>query len=386
MCAHVATRELRHTVLVLGAGASLAEAIHHRPRRDGDHPPLDRTFFERAHRRVARGGPFTDSARLLRKIVSRAGELGQTDLCGSTPPISLEEHLGRLFFELNTAATEDNIEGYYDLLRLYNSELITTTNWMVGRDGVIRDLIETELEDARVSVITFNHDLLIENALSRASMGRNAGIWCLKHGYGLADAMEPIANVDPTYEEKCPGHRDRHVRVLKMHGSCNWVYRTRNQYPSPQVAKGHRTVYLWTNKKLSQSTHVRSEVGRGRSSWYMWPLIIPPVYEKHSYIQGELKHVWDSGRAALEAADKVVFWGYSFPRADLHARYFFSALAQENDALKRPILINPDPTVHDELWAILQPAQVAHYRNVRSYLADVAAPAARRNLQLPLAS
>jgi hypothetical protein len=367
----MATPEPRHTVLVLGAGASLSEAIHHRPLRDGGHPPLDRTFFERAQRRAAREGSNTDVARLLRRIVGRADQLGQSDLCRSAPPVSLEEHLGRLFFELNTAATDENIESYYDLVRLYNSELITTTNWMIGRDGVIRRLIQRELRDGRVSVITFNHDLLIENALSRISTGRNVGAWCMEHAYGVA-GMEPIADESATHEWECPGHRDRHVRVLKVHGSCNWVYKTRNRYPSAQVAKGDRALYLWMNKKLSQSTHVRLQTAGGRARWYMWPQIVPPVYEKHSYLQGELKQVWDLGRDALEDAGKVVFWGYSFPRADLHARYFFAGIAQRNAALRRPVLINPDPQVQDELWAVLQPTQVQHYRDINAYLADAA--------------
>ena len=129
-------------------------------------------------------------------------------------------------------------------------------------------------------------------------------------------------------------------------------------------------MFLWQNKQLSQSIRMRDAACGGRTSWYMWPQIIPPVYEKHSYITGELRRVWDRAGAALGTATRVVFWGYSFPRADLHARYFFTALAHRNEALKRPVLINPDPRSQDELWAVLQPHQVLHYRNIPAYLAD----------------
>ena len=356
-------------MLVLGAGASVAEALAHRPRRDGDHPPLDGNFFARAARRARRdGSSSTGRADLLRRIVLRAEELGQPDISGASPSVSLEEHLGRLFYELNTAASVRNIESYYDLVRLYNNELLDTTNWMVGRSGMIKRLIQRELTTyGRVSVVTFNHDLLIENALATIPSSRYGNVWCFRHCYGLPETMRRISNATPRFEVDCPGAPDRHVPVFKMHGSCNWVYRTRNAYPSSQVARGNRELLLWDNKEIASSA-TKVGAAAGRRPWYMWPLIVPPVYEKHSYIRGELKQVWDGAAAALEDATRVVFWGYSFPRADLHARYFFRGLAQRNPALRAPLLINPDPHVQDELWAVLQPAMVAHYRDINAFL------------------
>src|SRR5207253_1203322 len=58
-----------HTVLVVGAGASVAEAKGFRPKRDRDHPPLDADFFARAGRHTA------DSR--LSPIVNHAADLGQ---------------------------------------------------------------------------------------------------------------------------------------------------------------------------------------------------------------------------------------------------------------------------------------------------------------------
>jgi hypothetical protein len=358
-----------HTVVIMGAGATLAEALFHRPRRDSEHPPLDRNFFERAERRVRSEGPSSQRARLLRRIVARADALGQTNLCGSNPSVSLEEHLGRLFFELNTSATHTNIQCYYDLVRLYNSELLITTNWLVGRNGVMRRLLQGALSEGRVSIITFNHDLLIENALATLPTSRYAGTWCFRHAYGLPNPIETIADPTERFGGDCPGSRDQHVPIFKLHGSCNWVYRTRNEYPSARVARGDRKLMLWENTQLSQATNVQFGGGGGRSRWYMWPHIVPPVYEKHSYITGILKRVWDGATDALDEATRVVFWGYSFPRADLHARYFFSGAAHRNQALRQPVLINPDPRSQDELWQVLQPEYVTHYRHIAAYLA-----------------
>jgi hypothetical protein len=361
-------------VLVLGAGASLAEAIGHHPKRDRQHPPLDMNFFMRVARRIiAERSPLSARHQMLNRIIARATALGQSDLCGSGPAVSLEAHLGRLFYDMNSSANTANIQAYYDLVRLYNSELLDTTNWMIGRNGVIRRLVDRELRKGRVSVVTFNHDLLIENALATLSPARHPGAWCLRHAYGFDfDSEHLISDPSPKYDLHCTGHRDRHIPIFKMHGSCNWIYRTRNVYPSAQVARGDRAIFLWANRQLSQSTHMaRSGGGAGRTRWHMWPLIVPPVYEKHSYITGELKRVWDSAGDVLRDATRVVFWGYSFPRADLHARYFFSALAHQNGALRSPILINPDPRSQDELWAVLRPRKVSHYRDVTAFLSEV---------------
>jgi hypothetical protein len=82
--------EQANCVLVLGAGASVAEAKGFRPKQERDHPPLDGNFFSRAARHVP-------DARLA-PIMRRAERLGQPDLCSTARRVSLELYLGRLYF------------------------------------------------------------------------------------------------------------------------------------------------------------------------------------------------------------------------------------------------------------------------------------------------
>ena len=89
-----------------------------------------------------------------------------------------------------------------------------------------------------------------------------------------------------------------------------------------------------------------------------------------SLINEALKRTRDAAGDTLERANRVVVWGYSFPRADLHARYFFSVAAHKNPALRSPILINPDPRSQDELWGVIRPHKVSHYRDVEAFLRD----------------
>jgi hypothetical protein len=97
---------------------------------------------------------------------------------------------------------------------------------------------------------------------------------------------------------------------------------------------------------------------------------VPPIYEKHGFIRMHLQEVWDSASAALADASEVVFFGYSFPQADMHARHFFQQQSQANPALRTPTIINPDPQAEDALWEVLRPDRCVHYRTGDAYLTD----------------
>jgi len=160
--------------------------------------------------------------------------------------------------------------------------------------------------------------------------------------------------------------------VFKMHGSLNWVFKTSNVYPSRDFIRAGRALEIWNNTAPTPWTEgviMPTKSGRGRSRWYLWPLVVPPIYEKQGFIHGRLRDVWDMARDALLDADRVVFWGYSFPPADVHARYFFQSMAQTNAAVRAPTLINPDPRAHAALWDVIQPRYVHHYNDVTDFLA-----------------
>jgi hypothetical protein len=349
------------TVLVLGAGASASEAVHFRPSRTRDHPPLDATFFRRAARHAQQN--------LLDRVTAQGALLGQPDLFRDDPPVSLEEHLGRLYFEMQNSGSDSSRRAYFNLVQLYQSELLKTTNWMIGRSGCLKKLLGEELRNGRtVSIVTFKHDLLAENALALLAPHRHPGSWCIQHAYGIGE-LAVITSTGNQFETQCPGRMDTHVKVLKLHGSVNWVFRTRDPYPPKNFGQGsRRKLFLWTNTTLPDRVGVKLHTpGHGRD-WYLWPFIVPPIYEKHGLIRGELEQVWRSARQEVARAERVIFWGYSFPRADLHARYFFESAANSNDALRRPVLINPDPAAEGELWKVLRPRSVRHYRHIGEYL------------------
>lgn len=313
----------RHTVLVMGAGASVSEAMGFRPRRHTDHPPLDATFFRRVENHAAPA--------LLNRVKRHAQEIGAPDLSAS---VSLEEHLGRLYFDMRNAEGDETRRAYYDLVRLYYTELITTTNWLIGRAGSVKRVIARELgETDKLSIITFNHDLLAESAISELPVSRYGHAKCLGCAYEFPKAPPTIENRTAKFDFTCPPGGQPHISLYKVHGSVNWVFRTRAPYPPSDITRSDaRRMFVWINRQLpAHETTLRT----GRL-WHMWPLIVPPIYEKQGLIRNELQEIWRRAGEAMKSATRVLFWGYSFPRADLHARYFFQSAAHANPGSTTP--------------------------------------------------
>jgi len=98
----------------------VSEAIHFRRTRINQHPPLDANFFRRARKNADAG--------LVTPVARQANQVGQSNLFRDDPPVSLEEHLGRIYFAMRNEATPATRRAYFDLVRLYQSELLKNAN------------------------------------------------------------------------------------------------------------------------------------------------------------------------------------------------------------------------------------------------------------------
>jgi hypothetical protein len=350
-----------HTVFVLGAGASLAEAMQRHPRRSKKWPPLDATFF--------RNADMHGNTALLRKVVEQAEALGERHLTGDNPAVRLESHLGRLYFEMNHNPIRVSTRAYFEAVTLYAWEITATTNWMMGKPGLMKKVIQSEIKAGRrVSVVTFNIDLLAENALNCLDRSRPRAEWCLKKAYGFSPDKEFIYYDGKDYDDLFRSDDLEQVAIplFKMHGSVNWVFRHGNKRPPADLVIKKGTFDIALNERLPQKS-LTIKTNKARRS-FISPLIVPPVYEKHGLIKRHLHDVWDGASEALKDASKVVFWGYSFPPADTHARHYFQGLSRENAALREPVTINPDPDAESALWEVLRPKGVQHFRSAADYL------------------
>ncbi len=166
---------------MVGAGASLAEARARRRTWVKHHPPLDANFF----RRVKKYRP----GALYDRVQAQAARLGVADLARANPAVGLEDYLGRLYFNVHHNPRAVSVRAYFDLIDLYADEVVETTNWMVGTKGLFVRMLQRELlRGNRITVLTFNIDLVIENALQQLAHHVQVRLG----GFGTPTASPPL--------------------------------------------------------------------------------------------------------------------------------------------------------------------------------------------------
>lgn len=356
--------------IVLGAGASYANAKHFRPKRlQSSLPPLDYSFFPKV-----RELEIEPPAALL----SYAHNL-PTGSPFDQEDARMELFLRDLFHDFLSQKNDNNSEGvqaYRQMVRIYVDVLRQTTDWM-RRDnyagGPIGRLLAAAMDAADVvDVITFNHDLVIENEIYKRARLRNR--WCVSRGYGsfgLAKDQyltggQPLF---PDHSAECD--HSVPLRIHKMHGSLNWFIKTRSQNPTPSVLAGEvesPDILILRDRNLRNIKTVSTGAPKGRSSWWVWPVIVPPIYAKQSLISAFMPSVWADAREALVEADRVLFYGYSMPQADIEAEKLFQRAISDAPRLKWVDIVDPSTEAVTRYADVLPRIPLRRYPNGDSLL------------------
>jgi SIR2-like domain len=160
------------------------------------------------------------------------------------------------------------------------------------------------------TIITFNWDLLIEEALR--DLGKD---W----EYDL---------------------RDNAISILKPHGSLDW-------FDSREVSIKSELVFPLNEKFKRILVFRRFRAPRTKSP--AAPIILPPVANK-SIKYKELQSIWRDAWRALRHADEIYILGYSLPPEDLHARFTIRSAIRANERFEGHKLniavVNPDRNVY----------------------------------------
>jgi hypothetical protein len=80
--------------------------------------------------------------------------------------------------------------------------------------------------------------------------------------------------------------------------------------------------------------------------------------------------VWREARENLTIADRVVFFGYSLPPADIEAEKLFQRALRHNESLRWIDLVNPDPRAAGRYAAALPHVQLRRYETIQQFLAS----------------
>lgn len=109
---------------------------------------------------------------------------------------------------------------------------------------------------------------------------------------------------------------------------------------------------------------------KGRSRWYVWPVIVPPVYAKQPLIDAFMPSVWASARDALLYSDRVVFFGYSLPQADVDAEKLVQRSVANNSDVPWIGVIDPSATAVQRYAEMLPNTPVRRFPSAQAFLSS----------------
>lgn len=165
-------------------------------------------------------------------------------------------------------------------------------------------LCSTDGSTVENTILSFNYDTLVEEALSNMNVGFSYGFKTNTVSYRAN--LRKFAKPD--------------VKLLKLHGSVNWAH-------LEQAGTG-----------VSQLTvfDTYDAVREARAV----PDLIPPTWRK--VFDGNLENVWDDAIEAIKSATRIFVIGFSVPETDTHFKYLLAAGLQSNISLRDIVFVNPD--------------------------------------------
>jgi hypothetical protein len=363
MNAAARSKSTTRVALIIGAGASLAqaEAIGNDPSR---YPPLDSTFF-----RTLAGMKIKVASELTEYAIELLGYNPFLGINGSPRP-GMEEFFKDVFYDFVSNADDLRAqEAFRQLVGAYTTVLRRSTNEIAaaGARGPLLRLIEKAgRASSHLSLITFNHDLILENVVCDAAALH--GRWCLRHGYGKFGEQ-----VRYTLSRDTGGFADRQsclhpqpVRIHKLHGSLNWYFNLEDPDDDRAALRGEleegQVIRVTRRRQIPQRLRHEGEPLR--------PVVVPPIYAKQPFLETPMKAVWQEAAADLSRADRVVFYGYSLPQTDIEAEKLFQRMLARNDRLTWIDLVNPDPAAAERFARVFPEVPVRRYGSLSTFLAS----------------
>jgi hypothetical protein len=363
------------TVVLIGAGSSLAQAKSYRAHQSREHPPLDATFFDKSWELAQRDNDLQSFIATFRRRLDADAQFA--DPWDASYIGSLEQFFADVYYEVVSHRSTRAFNVLKSLLRLYMRILAATTNWMAVRpdEAVIGHIIRREMRTAgadELTLVTFNQDLVLENIVARVPRSRDR--WCLESLYGDVGLSVITRRGEGRFPLHGPRCRHKPIRLFKLHGSLNWWLRTREAEPSLSTlfpTDRNKPVFVSNDREASGDVEkIQSQTATGRKTWYLWPLLVPPIYDKQRITgMAVLQEVWDAAEKAIREAQRLVMIGYSLPDADVLARQMLRRAYVRNSNLVSVDCVNPSTAVVEKLKTALDCKVVKMFNDADTFLA-----------------
>ncbi len=314
------------TVVIFGAGATRGGL-----RTQPIPPPVDAEFFSVANRLTGHGTP-----EIAKRVLKSVWEL-----YGKVDGVGLEDY----YREIETRAAigliakaagkpKDWRNRQTDLEELIRRVYVhTTTREVKGKREPCVSLAHRRILKALSSsstVLTFNYDMVIEEAFADASL------WNPRDGYGVKLPGITLDWARIWLRTRNAGKDARSkLLLLKLHGSLGWAaYRNRIVKLKP------RPYYVRTG------TFERVEV-------------LPPGWNKRIDLN-PYRRFWREARLRLQSCRSLLIVGYSLPETDLLARALFAEVVRHRAVgrryLDRLVLVDPNTQIRARFIKLFTPA------------------------------
>ena len=362
------------TVWILGAGASRAAYCG---------MPLVKNFMGEALHRLRLSG---DQGSRLRRFIRDA--YGYEELNG----VDVEELLTFAWCDVSHLdSRRDSPLPEPEQLRLVRAldtlrkveALIVAVLFQAQRECVqigdrVHDALAERVDKTQDTVISYNYDLLGDNALWKAGKASS-------DDYGVAFDGAVDGSPDPSV--RAPYRREPEIQqgcqepgegvpILKLHGSLNWLglehrdlfKRDPEVFYLPQaISVSVGPDFWWTgfgSLRLADGGNDISQCGRLR------PIIVPPTFAKDALRGSPMGKLWPKAKEALEKCDRVVIIGLSLRDADYQTRWLLrTALAAARPRDIEIDVVNPSSEDRNRLRAFfLGLGRVVPYESIDDFL------------------
>jgi hypothetical protein len=166
------------------------------------------------------------------------------------------------------------------------------------------------------SVISLNYDVIVDNAM-----------FVLSEQYqGMRPPDYSVEIATDRYAQFRAG--GTYGRLLKIHGSLNWLYCEKCKRLDLFVSAGMRTGKaldeLYNTVPFEDAYSCRGTPCRNGPACdgFISPILITPTYVK-DYENPHIEKVWTEAQRAMQEADRAIIIGYSMPTDDVEVAMLF---------------------------------------------------------------
>lgn len=274
--------------------------------------------------------------------------------------LSLEKVMTQLTLLNEVIQTTPQFDGYYQgenrPINLDNSakalvELVALTISKALEGPICSEHIQlaNSLSHGDV-VISFNYDLLMDNALRDTNKLTDSGY------------LIPFQKVLAYNEQTRLIEGDSPVTMIKLHGSLNWLNCT---YCNVNILNRYEKFQFEYETIPNKCPYC------GESSAYLQRVIVPPLLAKNYSIQ-PLRFLWSQAEKYIARAREIVIIGYSFPPTDFGTEALLRAsFPWEYQKDIRFVIVNPDKEVFERFQKTFNSSTVEWRTSLKEYLESV---------------